>query len=507
MNERLEDRFELLGRIGGGSGGEVYRVREFASGAIKALKVMDARNAAIPGAEIRFRNECTGLDHEFLIRVDEVVRLSGNLCLVMELIDGDALERIIAEHWNLPVEEKIRFLVKVCRGLDVAHRSGRVHRDIKPSNILRQCSNGAPKIIDFGVAKKLGEHGPTVQGTVVGTFAYMSPEQVQGLEVDGRSDIFSAAVVLYEFLTGICPFDSDGEYQTKEKIVRGPSPQLPLSLAGIPQPLHGVLERALQKDPAQRFKTAGEMADALAACVATEPEAAAAAPAPEPVRAPRPWKPSAPPPVELPPVPPAPEAAATPAVRGRRGRSAWGNTWVLLLALAVAGLLAVGHRFAAAPRSSADLYRDGQEKHKAGELVSALDLFSRACAGQIGAACTEAGVLKNNSLAGSMDPVWAARFFARGCELNHPWSCTNLGYDYQNGLGLAMDYAQAAAFYRKGCQGGDPQGCTLLAQMNTAKPAAKKPNRNRPEEQQTPGFNLPTIHWDQLPWVNKQSTP
>jgi hypothetical protein len=510
MNERLEDRFELLSRLGGGSGGEVYRVRELATGQIKALKVMDARNAAIPGAEARFRNECTGLDHEYLIRVDEVVRLSGNLCLVMELVEGDSLETIIAEHWNLPVEEKILFLARVCRGLDVAHRSGRVHRDIKPSNILRQRRNGAPKIIDFGVAKRMGEHGPTVQGTVVGTFAYMSPEQVQGLPVDARSDIFSAAVVLYEFLSGICPFDSDGEYQTKEKIVRGPSPQLPVNLAGIPAPLHGVLLRALEKDLTRRFQTAGEMADALEACAEarrTERELRAVVPptvqlAPQPILQPEPVKlvTTAP---EIPaPTVPAALLATTNKPRGK----GWMVAALLLVVVVGGGVWAVTHGLGAKPRTPAELYFDGMEKRKAGNQAAALDLWSQACAGQIGAACTEAGLIKINGLAGYTDALWAVRFFQRGCDLNHPWSCSDLGSLYQKGLGVEANRTKAAALYMKGCKGGDQQGCTLLAQLSSNKLSAKKLGKNKPEDNKSPGFTLPQIHWDQLPWNNQKPT-
>lgn len=530
MNERLEDRFELQSRIGGGSGGEVYRVRELATGQIKALKVMDARNAAIPGAEIRFRNECTGLEHEYLIRVDQVLRLSGNLCLVMELIDGDSLERIINEHWNLTVEEKIRFMARVCRGLEFAHRSGRVHRDIKPSNLLRVRRTGAPKIIDFGVAKMLGAHGPTIHGTVVGTYAYMSPEQIQGLEVSVRSDIFSAAVVLYEFLTGICPFDSAGQYQTEEKIVRGPSPRLPVNLAGIPDPLHKVLDRALQKKPAHRYSSAGEMADALEACLepprpqpeaptvtppppqpAQQQPAAPKQPAPKPFmwkpapaaptrarRQPSAWQPSSarqpqPAPKPRPDPPPQPQSSSAGAALG------------MLVTALVLGAIGWGiTAYLTTPRTPSELYQDGMKKQKAGDLTAAFDQLNRSCSGQYAAACTEAGLMKANGQGGPADSARAAQLFQRGCDLNHSWSCTHLGYAYQNGLGVETNHLKATALYLKGCKGGDQQGCTLLAQLGASKAPVKKLGKIKPGEKADPGLTLPNLHWDQFPWSNSK---
>lgn len=495
MSARLEDRFQLLRRIGGGSGGEVYAVREFATGLVKALKVMNAQNAAIPGAEMRFRNECTGLEHEFLVRVDEVACLSGNLCLVMELLDGDSLEAIIRERWNLSVEEKIRLMAQVCRGLACAHRHGRVHRDIKPSNIIRQRKTGTPKIIDFGVAKKIGERGPTVQGTVVGTFAYMSPEQVQGLEVDGRSDIFSAAVVLYELLSGICPFDSDGEFQTKEKIVRGPTPRLPVNLEGIPGPLYEILKKALEKEPSARYQSADEMAEALEACgvrsgietvdVAHNTEKATTEPKPLEPRQ-QPLKP-------------------TP----RRKTKGLGGTLValFLLAATVAGVYLVVRPDAGKPVSPAQLYRKGMAKKQAGDLSSAIDLWSRACANNIAAACTEAGLAKAHGLAGYVDNSWAATFFDRACSLRHAWGCTNLGALYEQGLGVDLSRARALSLYRKGCTSGDPMGCSLAQQLTAPKtPAGKRllPPRTTPQtkpaEEQGSGFTLPKIPWDKLPW-------
>ena len=264
MSELLLGRYELLELIGEGAMGAVYRAHDTTLDRVVALKVMNASLGASPELVARFEREArslAGLQHPNIVTIYDFLKPSGNLCLVMELVAGEPLDKAIKMGLALTVQQKLAFMAQACRALQYAHEKGIIHRDLKPSNILMlpDCS---PKIIDFGIAK-LMDSKLTRTNTRIGTIAYSSPEQLNGDRVDHRTDIFAAGVVLYEFLAGICPFEGAHTTATMKKILIDPTPILPENIVGVPLQIRAVLERALAKDPDQRFQTAAELAQAI----------------------------------------------------------------------------------------------------------------------------------------------------------------------------------------------------------------------------------------------------
>ena len=185
--------------------------------------------------------------------------------LVQELLSGEDLSALIARREAIPLAEKIRILVGVALGLEYAHHAGVIHRDIKPANI-RLLESGAVKIMDFGIAKAIGApSGLTGPGVTVGSSSYMSPEQVSGDPVDFRTDIFSFGVVAYELFTFRQPFHDDNLFRLLETIVKEDAESLARVAPDLPLELVTLVERAMQKDPADRFASMKQMRDLLAA--------------------------------------------------------------------------------------------------------------------------------------------------------------------------------------------------------------------------------------------------
>ena len=185
----------------------------------------------------------------------------GDDFLVMELVEGRTLHRVIREEGRLAPEEALRLLAPVAEAVDHAHRAGIVHRDIKPANIMVQ-PGGPPKLMDFGVAK-IEASVMTTAGQILGSPSYMSPEQIAGENVTSRSDLYSLAVVAYEMLTGQPPFQGKTITQVIYQVMHEAPPPPRRWNAGLPARYDEVFARALAKDPAARFPTAGEFVAAL----------------------------------------------------------------------------------------------------------------------------------------------------------------------------------------------------------------------------------------------------
>jgi serine/threonine-protein kinase len=186
--------------------------------------------------------------------------------LTMEYVEGTSLKQLIVSRGNLPVSVTLTVGKQVCRALEVAHAEGVIHRDIKPQNIVVEPS-GFLKVMDFGIARLANPpkgKGLTEAGTSIGTPDYMSPEQLAGAELDPRSDLYSAGVVLFECLTGRVPFEADTTWALVAKHLEEQPPD-PRSLNGeVPAELAAVILRAMAKKPGDRYTTASEMHDALA---------------------------------------------------------------------------------------------------------------------------------------------------------------------------------------------------------------------------------------------------
>jgi serine/threonine-protein kinase len=276
-------RYLITGRIGRGGMGMVYRGLDEALDREVAVKTLFAEGALDPDSRRRFEVEARAaarLQHPNIVTVYELGEDRGLPFIAMELLPGVDLEALVRSGETLPLAERLDVVAQVCRGLAYAHEHGIVHRDIKPSNV-RLLEDGTAKIMDFGIAKLGGTH-LTKTGMMVGTVHYMSPEQVRGRPLDGRSDVFSAGVILYELLAGERPFRGEGATQVLYKIVNEEPPPLDLApLGGLGGTLAGIVARALAKDPAARYPDAASFAadlgQALEEARSAEPPVPAAA--------------------------------------------------------------------------------------------------------------------------------------------------------------------------------------------------------------------------------------
>ncbi len=273
-------RYEILGPLGRGGMGMVYKAFDRELGETVAIKVLRPDVARESGRiEQRFRSEirlARRVRHRNVCSVygDGVDR--GLLYICMELVEGENLARSAREGGGLPPDEAWSAVLQVADGLSAIHEVGIVHRDLKTANLMRD-RDGVVRVMDFGIAKQqgAGAGGATVTatGTLMGTPEYMSPEQLRGEEVGFRSDLYSFGIVVYELFSGTLPFRGDTPVAT---IVRQLQESPFLDLPALPDPLRPVLARALAKDPADRYAAAGEMHDALeAACRVSAPYATA----------------------------------------------------------------------------------------------------------------------------------------------------------------------------------------------------------------------------------------
>ena len=259
-------KYELLDQIGRGGMGLIFRARDPVLQRLVALKVI-SNVEVTPELRARFFREaqaCARIAHPNIVIVHDMGEDSGRLFIVMELLDGEELRGVIARRSELSLWEKLDIVQQICEGLHFAHQKGVVHRDIKPANIL-VLRTGRVKIVDFGIAQIAGaatQRDLTRTGAFMGTLRYMAPEQVRG-RADRRSDIFSVAAVSYELLTGRPPFSGDDPLQILEQLRTATPPRLTELDPSLPPALADVIERALQKEPADRFPDLGHMTQQL----------------------------------------------------------------------------------------------------------------------------------------------------------------------------------------------------------------------------------------------------
>jgi Tol biopolymer transport system component len=281
--------YEIVALLGAGGMGEVYRAKDPRLGRDVAIKVLPAEFASDPDRLRRFEQEARAagqLNHPNILALYDVGSHEGSPYLVSELLEGQSLRERL-EGGPLPSRKAIEFAVQIAHGLAAAHEKGIVHRDLKPENLF-VTADGHVKILDFGLAKlrpgasvSSGAPAPTVvggtePGYVMGTAAYMSPEQVRGQAVDHRSDIFSLGVVLYEMLSGAKAFHRDSAVETMNAILKEEPPELTTLDPKIPVGLARVVQHCLEKHPADRFQSARDLAFDLETLSGTSGEAAAA---------------------------------------------------------------------------------------------------------------------------------------------------------------------------------------------------------------------------------------
>jgi len=264
-------RYRIVGRIGKGGMGMVYRGFDPELERELAIKTLVAEGGFDADSRLRFGVEAKAaarLQHPNIVTVYDRGEDRGVLFIAMEMLPGADLEALLRSGERLPLVEKLDIVAQICRGLAFAHDRGIVHRDIKPSNV-RLLDDGTAKIMDFGIAKLGADHHITKTGMMVGTVHYMSPEQVRGHALDGRTDVFSAGVILYELLAGERPFKGDDITQILYKIVNEPPQPLGLETLGeLGPPLQKILDKALAKDPAARYASAAAFDEELSALAA-----------------------------------------------------------------------------------------------------------------------------------------------------------------------------------------------------------------------------------------------
>ena len=266
ISTTLANRYEILGELGRGGMGVVYRARDPRLNREVAVKLLPAKDLT-PDLEERFQREAqvvAQMDHPAIVPIYDVGRDEGSLFFVMPVASGTNLLRLIRDQ-SLRLGDVVDLGIQVAEALDYSHSRGVVHRDIKPANVMVTREDGAAiriRVMDFGLAHAVTESRLTKTGTLVGTVAYLSPEQVASRAFDGRSDIYSLGVVLYECLVGEPPFT--GEVQSILYRIVHEIPQPPRALgAEIREELQDIILRCLEKDPAKRPQKAVQVADAL----------------------------------------------------------------------------------------------------------------------------------------------------------------------------------------------------------------------------------------------------
>jgi hypothetical protein len=258
------DHFEILSVVGRGGMGVVLRAHDDSLDRVVAIKVLAPQYAANDGARKRFIREAKAIAavaHENVVAVHEVNEQVP--FLVMQLVAGVSLQDRIDTVGPLPTIEVVRIGGQIAAGLAAAHARGIVHRDIKPSNILLEDGSERVKITDFGLARAVDDASATQAGVIAGTPMYMSPEQARGEAVDPRSDLFSLGSVLYAMSAGRAPFQATGTMATLKRVIED-DPESPRGVnPNVPDWLGAIILKLLAKNPADRFATAGEVADLL----------------------------------------------------------------------------------------------------------------------------------------------------------------------------------------------------------------------------------------------------
>ncbi len=260
------DKYELLGELGRGGMGVVYRARQRDLDRIVALKMILSHQFASEEQILRFHAEARAaarLPHPHIIQVFETGQLHGQPYFAMELVEGQSLECLL-HHQPLSPEKAVAILHPIARAVGHLHKNQLIHRDLKPGNILVDAS-GRPVLTDFGLAKMLAgsESHLTNTGAILGTPSYMSPEQAQGLAVGPQTDVYALGAILYECLTGRPPFRAATPLDTIIQVVER-EPTLVRQLnPGIPRNLELICLKCLEKDPQERYATATELADDL----------------------------------------------------------------------------------------------------------------------------------------------------------------------------------------------------------------------------------------------------
>ena len=258
-------KYEVLDVLGRGGMGVVYKAYDPILDREIALKTMTAEGLKDPVLKERFYREARAagrLRHPNIVTIYELGEENSVPFIAMEYIHGTDIHAVIKGQHEVSLEQKIRIIIQLCRGLAYAHKAGIVHRDVKPSNI-RLTDDYQVKVLDFGIARLVTSTTMTSGGMVLGTIHYMAPEQIKGAHVDRKSDIFAVGIILFELLTSRKPFDGDNTATVLYNILHEPYQKMNPPIDEQFTAIGRVLKKAMDKDPARRFFSADEMADDL----------------------------------------------------------------------------------------------------------------------------------------------------------------------------------------------------------------------------------------------------
>jgi serine/threonine-protein kinase len=271
VGQVLAGRFQILAELGQGGMGRVYKAHDFELGELVAIKMLSSQpDDGSVDAERLLREVqiCRKITHPNVVRVFDLGRFPGGIFLTMELLEGERLDHRLARQGPLPVALGQHFLCEIAAGLQEAHALGIVHRDLKPSNVF--LTPLRLKILDFGIARQLDSDNRLTQtGFAVGSPAYMSPEQLQGVPLDGRSDLYALGVLAFTLFAGREPFAGATAAALAVQHLQQPPPDLRRVRPDLPGGWPELVGKLLAKRAADRFQTAAETAEALAALPVT----------------------------------------------------------------------------------------------------------------------------------------------------------------------------------------------------------------------------------------------
>ena len=261
------ERYEIIGVLGQGGMGAVYKARDRELDRLIALKVIRPELATDPAILQRFKQELIlsrNITHKNVVRIFDLGEAEGIRFISMEYVEGEDLRTILRREGKFGPKDAIAVIEQVCRALDCAHSEGVIHRDLKPQNIMRD-NHGRVVVMDFGLARSLGESGMTQTGAIVGTMEYMSPEQALGSPLDQRSDIFSVGLIFFELLTGCSPYAADTAIASLMKRTREEARSASDVEASVPRSLSAIVARCLEREPTNRYHSAVELLQQLSA--------------------------------------------------------------------------------------------------------------------------------------------------------------------------------------------------------------------------------------------------
>ncbi|MGH9746389.1 MAG: protein kinase domain-containing protein [Candidatus Acidiferrales bacterium] len=268
----LSQRYDILAEAGYGSMGNVYKARDRETGETVALKLLKPEIASDQAMMDRFKNEllfARKITHKNVCRVHEFNRVAGVAYTSMEFVEGESLRSVLNRFGGLPLRKTVNLSLQICSGLKEAHAQGIVHRDLKPENVMIDAL-GNVKIMDFGIARSM-QAATRLTGSIMGTPAYMAPEQVGGKPIDYRTDIYSLGLMLYEMFTGASAFVADTPIAIAMKQLRE-SPRPPREVEPtVPVDIERAILKCLEKDPARRFQSVSELEKALRSAAASAP--------------------------------------------------------------------------------------------------------------------------------------------------------------------------------------------------------------------------------------------